>query len=343
MNRPVRYLILCLVAMAYLPAVAVIGSSMPAAVTPQDKAKTDLLAKFRKNSTGDLNAQKTAAEAGKEYLTKYPSDKDPAIKEITDWIATYESELKGVDVLNKVYRDKKYAEAFAPGKQFLTAEPDNIKVLTALGYAGLFSAAGGKDENSADATTYAKKAIQLIEEGKAPTDWKPFKSKDETLGWLNYALGLMNARTNGPEAIVYFTKAAQLEGAPKTDPTVYYYLATLLELDYNDLRDGYSKTYSGKPETAQSKAAMEAITAKIDRIVDSYARLIAYMDADPAMTQRFQSQRAGWMEKLTTFYKFRHNNSDSGLKEMVAEIRSKPMAGQETGLTAKPLSPTTTP
>jgi hypothetical protein len=325
--------------MAYLPAVAIIGSSMPKAITPQDKAKTELLEKFRKNSTGDMNAQKTAAEAGKEYLAKYPSDKDPAIKEINDWIAAYDSEVKGVDILNKVYRDKKYGEAFAPGKQFLTAEPNNIKVLTALGYAGLFSAAGGKDENSADAITYAKKAIQLIEEGKSPTDWKPFKSKDETLGWLNYALGLMNARTNGAEAIVFLTKSAQFDGAPKTDPTVYYYLATLLELDYNDLRDNYSKTYSGKTETPESKAAMEAITAKIDRIVDAYARLIAYLDADPAMTQRFQSQRAGWMEKLTTFYKFRHNNSDSGLKDMVAEIRTKPMPGQAATLTAKPLSP----
>ncbi len=341
MNRPVRHLILCLVAVAYLPAVAIIGSSTPKTITTQDnaKAKTDLLEKFRKNSTGDMNAQKNAAEAGKEYLAKYPSDKDPAIKEITDWIAVYESELKGVDVLNKVYRDKKYFEAFTPGKQFLTSEPNNIKVLTALGYAGLFNAASGKDETSADATTYAKKAIQLIEEGKEPTDWKPFKSKDETLGWLNYSLGLMNARSNGAEAIVYLTKAAGYDGAPKTDPTVYYYLATLLELDYNQLRDSYSATYGGKPESAQSKAAMEGITTKIDHIVDAYARLIAYMDADPAMTQRFQSQRAGWMDKLTTFYKFRHNNSDSGLKEMVAGIRTKPMPGQEATLTAKPLSP----
>ncbi len=306
-----------------------------------NKAKTELFEKFRANSKGDLGKQKAAYDAGKEYLQKYPSETDPNVKEIKEWVAVYESELRGVDILNKVYKDKKYAEAFQTGKQFLATEPNNIKVLTALGYAGLYSAAGGSMDNNNDAIGYAKKAVELIEGGNAPTDWKPFASKDETLGWLNYALGLMSARTMPADAINYFSKAAQYEGAPKNDPTVYYYLAVLYEQDYNQLRDEYSAKHSGKPETAEAKTAMENITKKIDLIVDSYARVIAYMDADPQAQQRFQAQKPEWMDKLTTFYKFRHNKSDAGLKEMIAGIRSKPLPGQ--AAPAPAMTPATTP
>lgn len=329
-KKLISRLTLSLLAAAFLLSVPVGGAATTHAfIKAQDnsKAKAELFEKFRANSTGDLGKQKTAYDAGKEYLQKYPSETDPNIKQIKDWIALYESELRGVDVLNKVYKENKYAEALQIGKQVLTADPNNIKVLTALGYAGLYTAAAGAADNT-EPIGYAKKAVQLIEAGGAPTDWKPFKSKEETLGWLNYALGLMTARTVPADAIGYFTKAASYEGTPKNDPSVYYYLAALHEQEYQMMSDDYTKKHGGKPETAEAKGAMEKIVGKMDLIIDAYARAIAYTDATPENTQRFQGQRAGWMEKLTTYYKFRNNKSDAGLKEMISGIRAKPLPGQ---------------
>jgi hypothetical protein len=345
MKKLISRLTLSLMAATLLLSVPAQGAATHALMNAQDnskdaKAKTELFEKFRANSTGDLNKQKSAYEAGKEYLQKYPSETDPNNKQIKEWIALYESELRGVDVLNKVYKDSKYTEALQLGKPILAVDPNNIKVLTALGYAGLYTAAAGATDNT-EPIGYAKKAVQLIEAGGAPTDWKPFKSKDETLGWLNYALGLMTARTAPAEAIGYFTKAAMFEGAPKNDPSVYYYLAALHEQEYQDMSDNYAKTYAGKAETNDSRAAMEKILSKMDLIVDAYARAIAYMDATPENTKRFEGQRAGWMEKLTTYYKFRNNKSDAGLKEMISGIRTKPLPGQPAPATSVPLTPQT--
>lgn len=291
------------------------------------KVKHDLYETFKKGMEGDANARKAAYEAGKEYLQKFPDEKDPHIKEIKDWIAIYEANTLPLEVLVSVYKEKKYAEAFQVGKQALLTDPDNIRILTALGYAGMQAAAAGNTEFIADATIHAKKAIQLIESGKTPTDWKPFAGKDETLGWLNYSLGVMILKTAPNDAIAYLVKAAQYEGAPKKNPVVYHYLAGLYSQDFEKERSEFKVKYEGKPETPESKAALEKVSARVDLIIDAYARAIAYANASPQYQQMFQQQEAEWTTKLTELYKSRHNNSDAGLKEFIADIRTKPLPG----------------
>ncbi|MBC7911634.1 MAG: hypothetical protein H7Y30_14095 [Pyrinomonadaceae bacterium] len=310
---------------------ASLRASVPAfmtnAATQNDKDKVALYEKFKTNSTGDVKAQKTAYETGKEYLKKYPNDTDAKATEVKTFVELFEKEeMRPSDVLVKVYKDKKYAEAFQLGKQILVDNPDNIKVLTALGYAGMLNAATGNNEFSTDAIAYAKKAIQLIESGKNPPDWKPLSStRDETLGWLNYSIGLMSLRTIPGEAMTYLMKAAMYEGKPKKDPTLYYYIALLREQDAQKLRAEHEKA---TPNTPEATAASAKLNETIDMIIDAYARVISYLEADPQAQQRYQQQKAGWMEKLTTLYKFRHKDSDAGLKEYIAGIQAKPMPGQ---------------
>jgi hypothetical protein len=300
----------------------------------QDSKKTqdELYATFKKGLTGDANAKKAANEAGKEFVQKDPEGKDPRTKEIKEWMTTYAADMQGIEVLVNVYKAKKYDDAFQIGKQVLVADPDNIKILTALGYAGMPAAAAGDSRFTADAISYAKKAIQLIGSGKAPIDWKPFSGKDETLGWLNYSLGVMVLRTAPSESIGYLVKAGQFEGAPKKDPVVYYYLAVLYGQDFEKQRTAYKATYEGKPETPESKVALEKVSSVVDLIIDAYARAISCTDASPQLKQTYQTQEIDWTKKVTELYKSRHNGSDSGLKEMIATIQLKPMPGQQTSL-----------
>ncbi len=308
---------------------ASIRASVPAfmnnAVTQDDKDKLALYGKFKTNSTGDFKAQKTAYEAGKEYLKKYPDDTDAKATEVKTFVEQFEKEeMRPSELLVKVYKDKKYAEAFQMGKQVLVDNPDNVKVLTALGYAGMLNASAGNKEFSTDATTYAKKAIQLIEGGKNnPANWTPFASREETLGWLNYSVALMSLNTPG-DALTHLMKAAMYEGKPKKDPTLYYYIAALREQDVQRLR---AESEKATPDSPEAKAASAKLNETIDMVIDAYARALSYMEADQQFQQRYQQQKPGWMEKLTTYYKFRHN-SDSGLKEYIAGIQAKPMPGQ---------------
>jgi hypothetical protein len=298
--------------------------SMKARAVAQD-GKNELYEKFHKNMAGDINAQRLAYEAGKEYLQKYPNDTDAKAKEIKDWVTRFENQMRPAEVLIKVYREKNYPEAYALGKQVLATDPENLKILTALGYAGMFVSASGNTDFTGEAMTYAKQAIQLLDAGKAPPDWKPFSSKDETLGWLNYALGLMTFRTTPHDAIGYLSKAAQYEAPPKKDPLLYYYLATLRSQEFEKQRSDYNAKYNGKDETPESKAALEQVNALLDPVIDAFARAVAYADADPQMQARFQQQRTDWMTKLTDRYRFRHNNSEAGLKELIDSVRTKPL------------------
>ena len=292
------------------------------------KSKTDLYGIFKKGQAGDGTARRAAYEAATEFLKRYPDEKDPRTAELKDWVARFEIELRGVDVLISVYRDKKYAEAFQLGKQVLGTDPDNIKVLTALGYAGMPAAATGNNELTAEAIVYARKAIQLIETGKTPADWKPFAGRDETLGWLNYSIGVMILKTMPKDAIVHLGRAARYDGAPKQDPRVYYYMAVLYGQDFDKQRAEYKASYEGKTETPESKAALAKVSAIVDLMIDSYARAIAYTNANPQLKQMFQQQESEWTTKITEFYKSRHDGSDAGLRELIADIRTKPLPGQ---------------
>ncbi len=305
---------------------AVAHALRPGAVAQE--SKSELYEKFHKNAAGDINAQRIAYEAGKEYLKKYPNDTDGKAKEVKDWVARFEAQLP-VEVQVKVFREKNYPAAFELGKQLLLKDPDNLKILTALGYAGMPASASGNSDFIADSMTYAKKAIQLLEAGKAPADWKPFSGKDETLSWLNYSLGLMAYRTMPADAAAYLSKAVQYEAPPKKDPLLYFYLGTLYSQEYQKQSDSYTAKYGGKQETPESKAEFEKVNALLDPAIDAYARAVAWVDADPMNQQKFQQQKAEWMAKLTDRYKFRHNNSDAGLKEMIDTIRTKPMPGQQ--------------
>jgi len=175
---------------------------------------------------------------------------------------------------------------------------------------------------SKEAVGHAKSAIQMIESGKAPSDWAPFKGKEDTLAYLYYTVASLNLKTTPEEAIDPLLKAASFESDLKKTPSTYYFLAYAYETGpYKTLSTAYQKNYADKPETPESKAALEKLNVVIDRIIDAYSRAIAAAGTDPKNAQ----SRAGWMTSLTNFYKFRHNGSDAGLNETIASALSKPL------------------
>ena len=56
----------------------------------------------------------------------------------------------------------------------------------------------------------------------------------------------------------------------------------------------------------------------------------------PALILRARRDKKAWMETLTTWYKFRHNDSDAGLTEMIAGVTSKPLPPEPTPITTLP-------
>ena len=304
--------------------------------TPENKLAwyTEFRATFKtdQNRAYDL-AQKYLAcpsEAGEESIRNYLKN---------TFVAVIDKARRTPRVSELVYDKKDYAKAFELGKQVLTDEPDNVKVLMDLSYAGYLAATSKVDTFTPDSLVYAKKAIQLIQAGTVPDSWVPYTNKDEALSYLNNTIGVLTIQKNASEALPYLLKAGQFEGKLKKQSITYFYIAEAYQGGpYERLSGEYTKLYAGKDETPESKLALENINQIIDRMIDAYARAVALAATEPANPAR---QKA-WMEKLTEWYKYRHNQSDVGLTDLIAGVMAKPLPPEPKPLTTlPPAAPTT--
>ena len=279
-----------------------------------------------------------AYEAAKKYLVACPQEDGPIPTYLKKWTTQYDKDARQPKLQPLLYQ-KKYPEAFALGKEILADEPENLRVLIDLGYSGYPAMVAKNESFTGDSLNYARKAIQMIEAGKAPESWAPYKGKEDTLAYLNNAIGHLTLKSNSPEALSSLIKAAQFDSDLKKDPWTYFFIAAAYEGGpYAKLSADYKTKFEGKDETPESKLALANIQQVIDRMIDAYARAVALSGTDP----KYQVNKKEWMDNLTTWYKYRHNQSDAGLNEMIATVLSKPLPPEPTALTTLPASATTT-
>ena len=283
-----------------------------------DPAKIEIYKRFVDNR---IDRPSVAYQAARDYLQKYTKDKDQYVDYLQKWVLLYErAERK--NQLPGLINEKNFAEAYKVGARILADEPDNLRTQIDLGYAGYLAASAKNETYNADALNYARKAIQAIESGKVPSEWAPFKGKDDTLAYLNYAVGFLTLKTSPDQAIDSLLRAAQYDSDIKKTPSTYYFLAVAYEAGpYKTLSTAYQAQYANKPETPESKAALEKLNVVMDRIIDAYARAIAAAGTDPKTEQ----SRKEWLAQLTNYYKFRHEGSDAGINEFVAAALQKPL------------------
>jgi hypothetical protein len=274
-----------------------------------------------------------AYQAARDYMARYSKEDDQYTRYLKLWIAAYEEDERVRKLaaeredrearLLQAVTTKRFADAYAQARQVLADDPNNVKVLIPLGYSAFIASTESRNENfNADATTYATKAIQLIESGRAPDTWSPFKNKDDVLASLHYALGFYQLKSMPEAAIVQLIKAAQGDSDRKTAPSTYYYLALAYQNGpYKRLSEDFSKRYGNQGETPESKAALDNVNKVVDKIIDAYARAVALAGSEP----QHQNAKTQWMARLTELYKFRHAGSDVGLSELIAGSLKQPL------------------
>jgi len=300
--------------------------------TPENKEA--YYAAFRESRTTD---QAKAYDQAKKYLACPPGEASETQTKIIDylkkWVGAYEDATKKMRLPQLIYNDKKYPEAYALGREIVAAEPDNLKALIDLGANGYLLANLKNPQLSNEAVGYARKAIEMLDAGKTVESWAPLSGKEEALAYLNYTIGSLTLDQDPSGALKHLIKAAQIETPLKKSPYTYSYIAVAYESGlYAKQSDEYKRLYTGKDETPESKLALANINQLIDRMIDGYARAVALAGTDA----RFQSGKTVWNEQLTNWYKYRHNQSDAGLSEMVASILSKPLPPEPTPLTSLP-------
>src|SRR4051812_49161535 len=165
---------------AALPGYAngVVLQGADSAQTPQtdDAARNKMYEDFlnaRKKWKDDVGAKAPTADASykaaydiaKEYTDKYGAANDDYAKYVKKFVTDYDTYHKSLRAprIEQLVKDKKFPEAYALGKEVLNEEPNNLAVLYLLSSAAL-QAEG--DTYNAEGNNYAKRALQLIEQGK---------------------------------------------------------------------------------------------------------------------------------------------------------------------------------
>ncbi|MFN2532062.1 MAG: hypothetical protein ABR555_12265 [Pyrinomonadaceae bacterium] len=284
-----------------------------------DQLKIDMYKKFVDNR---VPSPKAAYQAAKDYLQKYSKDNDQYTQYLQKWVQAYDREDRKFRLPNLIYNDKNFVEAYKLGQQVLADDPENLRTQIDLGYAGYLAATNKNESFNTEALGYARKAIGALEAGKAPTDWAPFKGKEDTLAYLNYTVGFLTLKATPEQALDSLLKAAQLESDLKKAASTYYLIALAYESGpYKTMSAAYQTAYANKPETPESKAALDRLNVVIDRIIDAYARAIAASGTDPKTEQT----RKEWLARVTDLYKFRHQGADTGLTDLIASALVKPL------------------
>ncbi|CAN5267296.1 hypothetical protein BH18ACI2_BH18ACI2_18340 [soil metagenome] len=315
-----------------LPTLAQTPTATPAAAAPaaapaqdvcSEPARTELYTKYYEEKKTN---QATAYETGKTYLQKYASCTDEYTAAVKKFVDAYGVASVRLNAL-KAYEAKDWNTLYKVGGESLAIKPDDVQLLTILGFSSLEANKAGNTTHNAAALDYSKKAIQMIEAGQVPEKWAPFKDKNEALAYLYYTVGALNAKDAPAEASKALITAAKFEVPQvKNAPATYELLAgTYAEQYKNSL--AALKPFDGQPETPESKLAFDNFYGVLDRLIDAYARAVA-VETDAKKKEEHRNT-------LTVLYKQRNKESVEGLDTLVAGVLSKPVP--------EPFVPGTTP
>lgn len=334
-----------------LPAFAQPGTSAatPAATqaaqrTPeQEEEKGSIYKRWLDNRNGNAEQQKVAHEAGKEFIAKFGSDNDQYVQAVQKWVTKYEGAVKNFQFtqdFNTALTGKDFARAFSLGRGWLGSNPDDARVRLLTAQAGFYAIDGGNKGLTNDTISMVRQVLELIDQGRI-SKFEPFSSRDEAVGFMNYYLGTLLKESTPEEAATVLLKSAQANSSLKTEPSLYLYLGdSYVNGEYKRLFNEYKAKYEGKEATDESKQALDKLNDVTDRIIDAYARAIAVSTKTDPKTQKFKTTL---MAQLTDIYKARHENSDAGLRELIAGVQSRPLPLPGQSVTTPAPSTTTTP
>jgi hypothetical protein len=279
--------------------------------------------------------QDVAYQAAKEYLEVCTTEDayTSALKKFRDAYDAINESTSNKNKLQEFYTKKNYAEAVAVGKKVVEKEPDFAPGYMLIALSGYNATTTGNTSLLPDAEQAARKALEMVEQGKP---FAPFASKDSAVGWLNYIIGKSKVKSAPAEAIPFILKGARLDADLKKAPGLYLDLFQA----YGDgplakLAADYERDFKGKDESPESKLALANIYQMMDRQIDAMARAVALATGNDKTT---------YMTALTQVYKDRNKDSDAGLTELLAGVLNKTLPDMPTPLTAPPpATPPTTP
>jgi hypothetical protein len=207
-------------------------------------------------------------------------------------------------------------DVFKLGAEILAKNPDDVHARVQM----TFTAANEVKKQNAkfvqQGLQSGMKAIELIEADKKPAKMDPtnWASHKLLLPAIYQQVAVLNFVTgNAAEARAKAAKSAELG---PTDPTSFALLGMVINGDYLKL----ATSYKTMPEGKDKEATLKKLEGLMDEIIDAYAHAVALSIGKP----EHQSLMQQLTVDLTSYYKYRHNQSTDGLQQLIDKYKPKP-------------------
>jgi len=212
-------------------------------------------------------------------------------------------------------RANRHADAFRVAAVYLARNPEAVGILTQLSLHGIDQARRGNAQFVDASRQYGIKAIELIEADKKPASfddarWAEYKTK-----WLpqlqQYLAVLAYTSKNTAEALARLEKAAALNPA---DAFNYLMISDIQNVEYQRL----AEEYKAAPAGAGKDELLKKGQAQMDKVIDAYAHALALSEG----SEQYKQVREQMMADLTSYYKYRHNNSVEGMQQLIDKYKT---------------------
>jgi|GEM_PF-2776641 len=256
-----------------------------------------------------------AFEAVKKYQAKCTGKNAEIDKYFADnWLPKYEK-FKWDQLLGKfadAWKNQNYPDLYNYGKQILNKQPENMDVIIKLGYAGYLAERANNTSIRAEASNFSQRALAMLESGKVPAQWEPFKSKDETVAWLYVTLAVIN-KPSPKESAVYYFKSLKPDSTVKTQVFPYLSIANYYQNAYQKAADEFNKKWENVTVTDENRAQLKAdednVNALLDRFADALAR--------SANIETNAKKKSDWATAITDLFVARYKKQKEELNKVV--------------------------
>lgn len=347
--------------------------SAPAfAQTCDDATRTDLYNKYVANYQGGLEQKKIAVNAAKDFNRICASEgiAAPQVEYFKSAIPTLEQTIEKLeaekilrdktlaeqarfDRFTKAFAAKNYDEMFAAANDIIKYPPVarkdflDLRILVASTGGDLAASNPPITKYDGETLKYAQDAISRINAGETTGSgkWGGYDTKENALGWLNYAIGYIKFydEKNYDDGISYYYKSAQYDSTTKDHFPLYvtigkWYRSKMAEIGAKRVALDITET-AGENQKANIDQALKYLSMEkgyANRAIDAYARAYSIAKGKSGVSE---SAKNSLYESLKKLFDFRYSGedqtdkrSDESINSYVANVNSNTLPNPATAV-----------
>lgn len=270
---------------------------------------------FGANSQG---MQDKALETAQAYLEKFPKGQYAAY--LKNWLLGPK-----LQAFNAALQAKNTDEMIKVGRDILKADPENLSIHYGIAFNLRrleLAASPANFAHAKEAIEFSNSALKLIEAGKVIEGGKFNKDASTAILYQIQALVAVDAKNN-EEGIALYTKSSASD--PGNVGVVAYNLLALASL-HKAPYDAAVGVYRAFPEadrqaatSPEVKAALDAVYAKADPLIDAWGRFVALTRARNVAAET----REQVLGSLKTVYGTRYAGDVTGLEPLLTKLQAE--------------------